>query len=97
MVIQVCNDVVKAIKECSAFLRSFGKGVKCCVRPNSDDIEDESGYSLTLSVRQPDGAWYVVDSNHRFPTNGMSIDDMAEDIKRVVRQRLAIGFSLTAK
>jgi hypothetical protein len=93
----MCDSVEKAIKKCSAFLGSFGKGVKCCVRPYSDDIEDESGYSLTLSVRQADGAWYVVDSSHRFPTNGMSIDDTAEDIKRVVRHRLAIGYSLTAK
>lgn len=93
----MCDSVKKAIKECSAFLESFGKDVKCCVRPYSDDIEDESGYSLTLSVRQPDRAWYTVDSNHRFTTNGMSINDIAEDIKRVVRQRLAIGFSLTAE
>lgn len=93
----MCDNVEKAIKECGAFLSSFGKDVKCRVRPYKDDTEDESGYSLTLSVRQPDGAWYLVDSNHRFPTNGMPIDDTAEDIKRVVRQRLAIGFSLTAK
>lgn len=93
----MCDNVKKAIKECDAFLASFGKDMKCRVRPYNDDTEDESGYSLTLSVRQPDGAWYTVDSNHRFPTNGMSIDDTAEDIKRVVRQRLAIGYSLTAK
>ena len=92
----MCN-VKKAIESCGEFISSLGKDVKCYLRPYQDKIEDESGYSLTLSVRQADGAWYTVDSNHRFITNGMSINDIAEDIKRVVRQRLAIGFSLTAE
>lgn len=93
----MCNDVEKAIEGCGDFLSSLGKDVQCAIRPYHDDQEDELGYSLTLSVRQPDGAWYMVDSNHRYPTNGMSVDDTAEDIKRVIRHRVAIGYSLAAK
>lgn len=93
----MCNDVEKAIESCGDFLSSLGKDVQCAIRPYHDDKEDELGYSLTLSVRQPDESWYLVDSNHRFPTNGMSVDDTAEDIKRVIRHRVAIGYSLAIK
>lgn len=93
----MCNDVEKAIESCGGFLSSLGKDVQYAIRPYHDDKEDELGYSLTLSVRQPDGSWYLVDSNHRFPTNGMSLDDTVEDIKRVIRHRVAIGYSLAIK
>lgn len=91
----MCN-VEKAIESCGEFLSSLGKNVKCYLRPYQDNIEDESGYSLTLSVLRPTGSWYLVDSNHRFPTDGMSFNDMVEDIKKVVRSRAAVGYSLVS-
>lgn len=87
-------DIDKAIEECGEFLSSLGKGVECDIRPYHDEKEDESGYSLTLSVRHPEGSWYTVDSNHRYPTNGMSYDHMVEDIRKTVRSRVATGYSL---
>lgn len=87
-------DIDKAIEECGEFLSSLGKDVKCDIRPYHDEKEDESGYSLTLSVRRPEGSWYLVDSNHRYPTNGMSYTRMVEDIEKTVRSRVATGCSL---
>lgn len=87
-------DIDKAIEECGEFLSSLGKDVECDIRPYYDEKEDESGYSLTLSVRHPEGSWYTVDSNHRYPTNGMSYDHMVEDIRKMVRSRVATGYSL---
>lgn len=87
-------DIGKAIEECGKFLSSLGKDVKCDIRPYHDEKEDESGYSLTLSVRHPEGSWYTVDSNHRYPTNGMSYIHMVEDIEKTVRSRVATGYSL---
>lgn len=68
--------------------------MECAIRPYHDEKEGESGYSLTLSVRRPEGSWYTVDSNHRYPTNGMSFNHMVEDIKKTVRSRIATGYSL---
>lgn len=87
-------DIDKAIEECGEFLSSLGKDVECDIRPYYDEKEDESGYSLTLSVRRPEGSWYMVDSNHRYPTNGMSYGHMVEDIRKTVRSRVATGYSL---
>ena len=87
-------DIDKAIEDCGAFLSSLGKDVECAIRPYHDEKEGESGYSLTLSVRRPEGSWYTVDSNHRYPTNGMSFNHMVEDIKKTVRSRIATGYSL---
>lgn len=87
-------DIDKAIEECGEFLSSLGKDVECNIRPYHDEKEDESGYSLTLSVRRPEGSRYTVDSNHRYPTNGMSFNHMVEDIKKMVRSRIATGYSL---
>lgn len=87
-------DIDKAIEECGEFLSSLGKDVECDIRPYYDEKEDESGYSLTLSVRHPEGSWYTVDSNHRYPTNGMSYAHMVEDIEKTVRSRVATGYSL---
>lgn len=87
-------DIDKAIEECGEFLSSLGKDVECDIRPYHDEKEDESGYSLTLSVRHPEGSWYTVDSNHRYPTNGMSYGHMVEDIEKTVRSRVATGYSL---
>lgn len=87
-------DIDKAIEECGEFLSSLGKDVECDIRPYYDEKEDESGYSLTLSVRHPEGSWYTVDSNHRYPTNGMSYAHMVEDIRKTVRSRVATGYSL---
>lgn len=87
-------DIDKAIEECSEFLSSLGQNVECDIRPYHDEKEDESGYSLTLSVRRPEGSWYMVDSNHRYPTNGMSYAHMVEDIRKTVRSRVATGYSL---
>lgn len=87
-------DIDKAIEECGEFLSSLGQNVRCDVRPYYDEKEDESGYSLTLSVRRPEGSWYMVDSNHRYPTNGMSYNHMVEDIRKTVRSRVATGYSL---
>lgn len=87
-------DIDKAIEECGEFLSSLGKDVECDIRPYYDEKEDESGYSLTLSVRHPEGSWYTVDSNHRYPTNGMSYGHMVEDIEKTVRSRVATGYSL---
>lgn len=87
-------DIGGAIEECGKFLSSLGKGVRCDIRPYHDEKEDESGYSLTLSVYNPEGSWYTVDSNHRYPTNGMSYSHMIEDIKKTVRSRVATGYSL---
>lgn len=91
----MCN-IEKAIESYGEFISSLGKNVKCYIRPYQDNIEDESGYSLTLSVLRPTGSWYLVDFNHRYPTDGMSINDMVEDIKKVVRSRAAIGYSLVS-
>lgn len=87
-------DIDKAIEDCGEFLSSLGKDVECAIRPYHDEKEGESGYSLTLSVRRPEGSWYTVDSNHRYPTNGMSFNHMVEDIKKTVRSRIATGYSL---
>lgn len=87
-------DIDKAIEDCGEFLSSLGKGVECAIRPYHDEKEGESGYSLTLSVRRPEGSWYTVDLNHRYPTNGMSFNHMVEDIKKMVRSRIATGYSL---
>lgn len=87
-------DIDKAIEECGEFLSSLGQNVECDIRPYHDEKEDESGYSLTLSVRRPEGSWYMVDSNHRYPTNGMSYAHMVEDIRKTVRSRVATGYSL---
>lgn len=87
-------DIDKAIEECGEFLSSLGQNVECDIRPYYDEKEDESGYSLTLSVRHPEGSWYMVDSNHRYPTNGMSYAHMVEDIRKTVRSRVATGYSL---
>lgn len=87
-------DIDKAIEECGKFLSSLGKDVKCDIRPYHDEKEDESGYSLTLSVCSSEGSWYTVDSNHRYPTNGMSYSHMVKDIKKTVRSRVATGYSL---
>lgn len=87
-------DIDKAIEECGEFLSSLGQNVRCDIRPYHDEKEDEWGYSLTLSVRHPEGSWYTVDSNHRCPTNGMSYSDMVEDIEKTVRSRVATGYSL---
>lgn len=87
-------DIDKAIEECGEFLSSLGQNVECDIRPYHDEKEDESGYSLTLSVRRPEGSWYMVDSNHRYPTNGMSYGHMIEDIRKMVRSRVATGYSL---
>lgn len=87
-------DIDKAIEDCGEFLSSLGQNVRCDIRPYHDDKEDESGYSLTLSVRHPEGSWYTVDSNHRYPTNGMSYGHMVEDIEKTVRSRVATGYSL---
>lgn len=87
-------DIDKAIEECGEFLSSLGQNVRCDIRPYHDEKEDESGYSLTLSVRRPEGSWYMVDSNHRYPTNGMSYGHMVEDIRKTVRSRVATGYSL---
>lgn len=88
-------DIDKAIEECGEFLSSLGQNVRCDIRPYHDEKEDESGYSLTLSVRHPGGSWYTVDSNHRCPTNGMSYSDMVEDIEKTVRSRVALGIRLS--
>lgn len=87
-------DIDKAIEDCGEFLSSLGKDVECAIRPYHDEKEGESGYSLTLSVRRPEGSWYTVDSNHRYSTNGMSFNHMVEDIKKTVRSRIATGYSL---
>lgn len=87
-------DIDKAIEECGEFLSSLDQNVRCNIRSYHDEKEDESGYSLTLSVRLPGGSWYTVDSNHRYPTNGMSYSDMVEDIERTVRSRVVTGYSL---
>ena len=87
-------DIDKAIEDCGEFLSSLGKDVECAIRPYHDEKEGESGYSLTLSVRRPEGSWYTVDSNHRYPTNGMSFNHMVADIKKTVRSRIATGYSL---
>lgn len=87
-------DIDKAIEECGEFLSSLGQNVECDIRPYHDEKEDELGYSLTLSVRHPEGSWYTVDSNHRYPTNGMSYAHMVEDIRKTVRSRVATGYSL---
>lgn len=87
-------DIDKAIEDCGEFLSSLGKDVECAIRPYHDEKEGESGYSLTLSVRRPEGSWYTVDSNHRYPTNGMSFNHMVEDIKKTVRSRIATEYSL---
>lgn len=87
-------DIDKAIEDCGEFLSSLGKDVECAIRPYHDEKEGESGYSLTLSVRRPEGSWYTVDSNHRYPANGMSFNHMVEDIKKTVRSRIATGYSL---
>lgn len=87
-------DIDKAIEDCGEFLSSLGKDVECAIRPYHDEKEGESGYSLTLSVRRPEGSWYTVDSNHRYPTNEMSFNHMVEDIKKTVRSRIATGYSL---
>lgn len=88
------SDVEKAIEECSNFLSSLGEDVQCDINPYEDKKAEESGYSLTLSVRRPKGSWYIVDLNHRFPTDGMSVSNMVEDIQRVVKYRMAVGYSL---
>lgn len=87
-------DIDKAIEDCGEFLSSLGKDVECAIRPYHDEKEGESGNTLTLSVRRPEGSWYTVDSNHRYPTNGMSFNHMVEDIKKTVRSRIATGYSL---
>lgn len=87
-------DIDKAIEDCGEFLSSLGQNVRCAIRPYHDEKEGESGYSLTLSVRRPEGSWYTVDYNHRYPTNGMSFNHMVEDIKKTVRSRIATGYSL---
>ena len=90
----MCNDVEKAIEGCGDFLSSLGEDVQCDISPYEDKKVEESGYFLTLSVRRPKESCYIVDSNHRFPTDGMSISDMVEDIQGVVKYRIAVGYSL---